>query len=532
MPRNGRTQLAKIITPREYQIRAVEELREGDNRGIRRQLVMMPTGGGKSLVSCMVIESAIKHGSKCLFVAARRELVFQKSNHLKNFGIKHGVIMSGESSDRNSPVQVASLQTLHARSIRKQRQPLPAADVVIIDEAHGAVSETYLEFLDHYKDAAILGLSATPARGDGSGLGQAFDRIVVGATYEELRNLGFIVPLRVYAPYDKELLNALAHTAKGREFSDREAAGIVYRPRLVGRVVEHWKQICPERLTAVFCATIAHAQGLREEFSRAGVEADVIHSKMDRKDRKEVMRAFGEGEIRVLCNVDVLTEGVDIPPCSCAVLARPTRSLIRFRQAVGRILRPFPGKTDAIILDHAGAVYGLGFPDTDIDWPLEAEAGWREKNESKPTKPGEQPPPVPTICKKCGYAWVRESYAQPCPACGNSVSFWKKKTHTEDGYLTEINRDGPTLADSPESKRAYWDKAMAIAYHKGKSFWVARAIYKDHYKEEPPQDSKYLPKSKAKWNERIADAVPEFLDRKKGSKRGQSSKMLPFQDSQ
>lgn len=468
---------------------------------------MMPTGSGKTILSCMVMDSLVRNGNTGLFVAARRELVYQKSAQLKKFGIRHGVIMAGESTDWNAPVQVASLQTLHARCIKNQKERLPKADVVTIDEAHGAGCGTYRELLGQYKDSLVLGLSATPARGDGTGLGDIFDRIVIGATYQELREQGFIVPLKVYAPYDEALLKALGGR-QTRDFTDAEAAEIVYRPRLVGRIVEHWKSLCSDRLTAAFCSTIAHAQGVREEFTRAGVEADVIHSRMDKRDRREIMRAFTEGEIRVLCNVDVLTEGVDIPPASCAILARPTRSVIRYRQAVGRILRPSPGKVDAVVLDHAGAVYGLGFPDSDIDWPLEGEAGKLKKKDGKDGESGQQEI-VPTICKKCGYAWVKSNYAQPCPACGNAVGFWTKKTQTEDGYLTEIQRDGETVADNEVSKLAYWRSMLEVCRHKGYDFWRAGAMFKSKYKHYPPGSYPGYPPSKGQWSKKVADVLPK-----------------------
>jgi superfamily II DNA or RNA helicase len=190
---------------RPYQIEAVAELRRTIGAGQRRVICVSPTGGGKTLIACQVIAGAVAKGSRVLFLAHTREIIKQTSLKLSEAGVGHGIIQAGLVADPAQPVQVASIQTLWTRAMRLDRMPLPAANVLILDECHRTLAPTYKQIIAEYPNAILLGLTATPCRGDGRGLGGVFEAIVETPQVAALIEQGYLVGTKVYAPVNPDL---------------------------------------------------------------------------------------------------------------------------------------------------------------------------------------------------------------------------------------------------------------------------------------------------------------------------------------
>jgi DNA repair protein RadD len=357
------------VTLRLYQTNAIAALRASLAQGKRRPILVMPTGSGKTRVAGDIIRSAIAKGRKPGFLAPRRELIDQAVNAFAAIGIRSDPIMAGRDRSPMSQVWVASFDTLHARGIRTKRMRMPEADLVIVDEAHLSVAETRKAIIEHYSDAVIIGLTATPARGDGRGLGEIYDDLVSVVSIRELTDDGFLVPVRYFAPSEPDLEGVKLN--KDGDYIEKQLGERMDRAELIGGITENWMRLAFGLSTVVFCVTRAHSRHVCEEFKRLGVAAEHLDGETELEERRAILARVASGETTVLCNVFVATFGLDIPRLECAVLARPTKNLALYLQIAGRVLRPCEGKTEARIIDHSGAVQQHGFIDDDQPWSLD-----------------------------------------------------------------------------------------------------------------------------------------------------------------
>lgn len=390
-------------TLRPYQIEAIERTLALFGAGRRRVLVVAPTGAGKTVLAAEFIRRMRQRGERALFLAAGRELIEQTSRKLADVDVEHGIIMGGV-RPRPGDVQVAIVQAL------ARRDSMPPADLVFIDEADLARAETYSKILAHYPEARVIGLTGTPWRSDGKGLGELFEDVVVAATPRALMDEGFLVEADGFGfvPLD----TAGVHTTGG-DFNQGElgkrATASDDGARVVGDIVREYQRHAAGRLAVVFGVNIEHSKMLAERFRAEGIVAE--HVDGADKDRDAKLDRVRSGETRVICNVQLLTRGVDIPALEVAILARPTKSRALYLQMVGRVLRPSPGKERALILDHAGCTFAHGLPDFDRDYSLTAD------EKKKPVDPTAAPPI--TTCREC-YA-VFATGPTECPACGASL---------------------------------------------------------------------------------------------------------------
>lgn len=416
---------------------------------------------------------------RILFLAHRRELILQTSRKLHEFGIDHGILLPGYPARLYEPVQVASIATLHARAVRSNRIQMPAADLVIVDEAHHVRARSYMRILAAYPEAIVLGLTATPCRGDGRGLGNAFEVLVECPSVAELIDGEFLVPTKVFAPTTPDLRGVKVERGDYVEF---QLAQCMDDGKLVGDIVEHWHRLAECRRTVVFATGVAHSLHVRDEFRRAGVMAEHIDGNTPADERDGILARLAAGKVDVVCNAMVLTEGWDQPSVSCLVLARPTKSLGLYRQMVGRVLRPAPGKTDALILDHAGATFAHGFAEDPIEWTLNEDR--RAANKAHAAR-GTPTAPSLTTCPECQA--VRFEGKQ-CPACG-----WRSQRRAEpiivaDGELGRVERDRSvqTNAISIVQKRDFHRQLIWIGLERQyKSGWPA-AMFREKFGEWPP----------------------------------------------
>ena len=448
---------------RDYQLQVLDDVDAEWAAGRRRVLIQAATGAGKTVIAAEAIRRARRDDKRVLFIAHRRELISQASQKLYAAGIDHGIVQAGFPPRLGEHVQVASIATLHARAVRSRVMDLPDADLIVVDEAHHVRAESYRKIIEAYPDAIVIGLTATPCRADGRGLGAAFEVIVSCPPVADLITRGYLVQSRIYAPSEPDLAGITV--ARG-DYVEREVAERVDHAKLIGDIVTHWHRLGERRRTVVFACGVQHSLHVRDEFRRAGVMADHIDGATPTEERDRILAQLASGSVDVVCNAMVLTEGWDCPEVGCLILARPTRNLGLYRQMVGRVLRPAPGKVEAIILDHSGAVFQHGLPDDPIEWTLAEDR--RAVNKAHASR-GQKLGVGLAKCPECAALRLR---GQPCESCG-----WKPRERAEgveivDGDLQQVDRGGrhAVLID----RRAFHAGLAWIAREKGyASGWAA-----------------------------------------------------------
>ena len=448
---------------REYQQHALQNLRRAIAAGSKRPVFVLSTGGGKTHLAAAVIQGAIDKGRRVLFLAPRRELIYQAAERLGSLGIRHGVIMAGEPMEPIHPVQVASKDTLHAR---RHRMEIPDAQVVIVDEAHLSLTESWKEVIAMYPNAVVIGLTATPARGDGRGLGEVYDDLVIGASMPYLISMGYLVPARYYSPSEPDL--AGIRKDKDGDYQQKDLGDRMDQPELIGDVVEHWERLASERRTVVFCVNRAHSRHIAEQFRAKGYTAEHLDGETPLDERKAILARVATGETQILTNVFVASYGLDVPALSCAVLARPTRNITLYLQTVGRVLRPHEGKDDALIIDHSGAVREHGFVDEEQPWSLDGKETVQER---KKKQKEENKEPKEIKCGTCGAAFKAQ---RNCPECGAEVIPQGKPVPVHEAELEEITGSTANREDTWQMKRDFMAQLRGYAREKGyQDGWAA-----------------------------------------------------------
>lgn len=453
---------------RDYQIDVLRRIESEIAAGRRRLCLVAPTGSGKTVIAAALIAKAADRREHVLFIAHRRELIEQTSRKLHDTSIDHGIIQAGYPPRLGERVQIASIQTLHARAVRTRKIDLPSADLLFIDEAHHARARTYGRLIESFPKAVIIGLTATPCRGDGCGLGNIFEVLVECPSVAKLTKTGYLVPVRIFAPVRPDLSGVRVERG---DYVESQLAARVNTDRLVGDVVEHWHRLSEKRPTVAFTVNVAHSVHIRNELRRSGVLAEHIDGSTPLEERKRILANFAAGSVDVVCNCAVLIEGWDRPEASCLVLARPTKSLGLYRQMVGRILRPALGKADALILDHSGAVFAHGFPDDEIVWALRTDR--RADNPAHAARRAHRAPGL-TTCPECLAVRLE---GRACSSCGWHPLTKPIAIEVADGALGEVDRRSHAAAArqySPIERERFHRQLASIAKARGyKTGWIA-----------------------------------------------------------
>ena len=464
---------------RPYQQRAIDKIKRAFSEGRRKVMVCSPTGSGKGVMLSHIINSAAAKGSKVLFLVHRREILNQVSNYMDHYDIPHGIIMAGDIYDPRHNVNLASIQTIVRRMEHKVYDP---ADIIVIDEAHHSTADTYLKVIEAFQKKLLLGFSATPVRKSGLGLGTMYDELVEVTTIAELVAEGFLAPVRYYAPFTPDL-DGVKITAG--DYNEKQLNMVMMQGQITKGIIENWQKYGEDRQTICFTATVAHSVAVCEAFQAAGITAEHIDGKTDIDERKAVVARYKRGEVRVLCNCAVFTEGVDIPAISCVIMARPTKSIVMYLQCVGRGMRIAEGKKDMILLDHAGVYWEHG--------PVEEIGGWtlsekvkmvNEKNEQRKEKNSK-----PINCLKCGRVYTGQL---KCPSCGTipDVKRYGQDVEYIDGVLGEIvykegvgkkTKKPEKKAATHEEKQAFYSQLVQHSRNKGYSSGWCSHKYREKF---------------------------------------------------
>jgi len=286
--------------------------------------------------AAMLMSAAVDKGNPAVFLADTRELIHQHEWELMRMGTNFGTIMAGVDAKSTAALaQVIGKDTLLSRAFRRGRIVPPVGSVVLLDEAHKSLARGWMRIMEYYPDAFVVGFTATPCRTDGKGLGEYYTDLIIGATYSELQAAGYLVKCRVFAPQKPDLSGL--KTSKG-DFEEGPLAERVGTATLVGNIINDWKRRAKDRITNCFAVNIQHSIYLRNQFRRAGIIAEHLDGTTPATQRDDILGRLGEGRIQVLTNCGVFAVGVDVPIVKCTILARPTKSLVLYRQVPGRMM--------------------------------------------------------------------------------------------------------------------------------------------------------------------------------------------------
>jgi superfamily II DNA or RNA helicase len=404
---------------RPYQQQLITDIRLQYQLGHHRVLAVLPTGGGKTVCFSYIAQAAARKGNRVCILVHRAELLDQASRSLMAMGVTHGRIAAGRSMDLSHAVQVASVQTL-ARRLHK----LPAGffQLLVVDEAHHTNSNTWSTVLQHFQQAHVLGVTATPCRGDGRGLGDHYEVMVQGPSAAWLTDNGYLASARVLAPpgFDSAGLRK-----RMGDFDTKDAEQRV--GTIMGDCVSHYRKHLPGQTAIAFCCSVAHAEAVAALFLSQGIPAASIDGTMTADQRRDLLTALGTGRIKVLTSCSLIGEGVDVPSVGGCILLRPTQSVSLHLQMIGRCLRPSGDKV-AVVLDHVGNTLRLGHHLEDRDWTLDG-AQKRDREQAPSVK----------VCPVCFSTSM--SAAQVCRDCGHVFAPQEtKELKVVDGELVEMRR--------------------------------------------------------------------------------------------
>ncbi len=478
-----------MISLRPYQSDIIESVRSAYAQGRRAPLVVLPTGGGKTTIFAYVTTQTASR-QKCVFLLCHRaELVKQISMTLAKFSCRHRIVappaiinqckaeqykaLGLHVIDPSARVYVASVQTL----IKQLDHIADKPDLIVIDEAHHlTATSTWGRIIEHYPKARLLPVTATPCRLDGKGLGVDHgglaDDIILGKTMSSLINDGFLSPYRAFCPPTALDLSGIKKTAG--DYNKGQLADAMDRPTITGDAVKHYTKLAQGKRAIVFCVSVAHAEHVAATFAQSGIPAASLDGSMTPAERDNTIKAFESGKTLVLTSCDVVSEGFDLPAIEVAILLRPTHSLSLYLQQVGRALRTFKGKKEAIILDHVGAIARHGLPDTEHEWTLEG----KRKRGRKTDDDGEAAVNIVT-CKECYSVFAKKE--PTCPYCGwHQPAPQGRQIEETEGELVEIDLAQLKAQRKKEQSQAKtYDELLELAIKRGYNYpkqWVSHIL--------------------------------------------------------
>lgn len=466
-----------ILQLRDYQVEAVESVKREYAAGITRQLIVLPTGSGKTvIIAHLVFDLQVP----TLILVHRDELITQTCDKLQMVSPSADIgVIKGQLNELDRAITVASVQTLCRKNRLKQLSR--SFGFIVVDEAHHAVAPQWREILQHVhagENNLLLGVTATPVRADGLGLGNVFKKVVYQKAIPEMIRAGYLCPpkgLRIRSETDISSVSVSDH-----DFRPTILESVINTANRNELIVSAFKGCAADRKAIVFTAGVKHAHDLAQVFKRGGISSAALDGSMGLEERRQILRDFRSGKIQAVANCGVLTEGFDEPTTDCIVMARPTRSEALYIQAVGRGLRPYPGKKDCLVLDVAdvsGQHSLVQLPDLmGPDWVERSKRKNREKlgsTEEQGVLAGFQPlgigkslvtEEVELITK---FNWIRSKGVWVLPIEGNDAVMLFA---VEGGYL-------PVYMSGKRKERLH-DRPLPIEWAQGVAEGKAREVNK------------------------------------------------------
>lgn len=434
--------LQKGVIPielRDYQIEAIGKTALAWRNGYRRPCIVIPCGGGKSVITAEMAKRTTDRGNRVLFLVHRRELCEQIERTFTGWGVNMTLC------------QVGMVQTITRRIDRIEPPKL-----IITDENHHCLAKSYRRIYETFRSAYGVGVTATPIRLNGGGLGEINDKLIIGPSVRELIFRNCLSDFDYYAPQVADLSD-LKRKSTG-DYDMTQAAELLMDKAIYGDILKHYQKLADGVKAVCYCATIDHSKEMAQRFQEAGIPAAHIDGDTPKDKRAQIIKDFREGRLQILCNVDLISEGFDVPDCGCCILLRPTKSLTLFIQQSMRSMRYVPGKR-AVIIDHVGNVHRFGLPDQDRAWSLDP----------KPDKAKENLVHV----RQCPECYFTHNSAPVCPNCGHIYQKTKEEILEEkkEQELAKIERKVAMIDSAEECSNA--KELFALAKKKGyKSGWA------------------------------------------------------------
>ena len=399
---------------RDYQEELIQKVRTSMSKGNKSIIVQSPPRTGKTVTMAEIARLTTRKGNRCLFLVHRKEIINQAMN---TFEI--------QKCDMNL-VDFMMIQTAYRRVER-----LPHYDVIFVDEAHHALAKTYQTVLTAYPNAIQLLFTATPIRTGKKQLDMIADDIVLGKSIQQLTDEGNLAPFKYYSiDYVDKLKLKKSSTGDYTADSMEESMS----RKIYGDVVKHYRKYANGMQAVLYCYSIESAKEFADIFNNEGISAVEVDGTTPDNERDEYVEQFRNGEIKIMTNVNLFTEGIDLPNVDCVIMVRPTASLSLYLQFAMRCLNPREGK-EAVIIDHVGNWQRFGLPNEDRNWRdsiISGEEGTKKKrNKEDDEIKARQCPTCTQVIP------VSDIIDNRCPYCGSSLSE-EKETEFEEVDLIEI----------------------------------------------------------------------------------------------
>jgi superfamily II DNA or RNA helicase len=406
--------------------------------------MQLPTGAGKTIIFSEMTKAAKSKGLTVWIVVPRNELLMQSSESLERLDVAHGRIAAGVNESLAYHVHCVSKDTLIRRYDKIKRKP----DFIIVDEAHLAL-DRYIEIAGKFPESKILGVTATPERLDGRGLSELYDTLVMGPSFQELIELNYLTTVKYFSPP----IDGIGDLhRRGTEYAPDELEDLLARRKVYGKAIDHYRRHADSRPCLVFCRTVKAASETAQRFVDAGYRFANIDGTMSYKERQGLISALRDGKLEGLTSCELVTYGLDVPRVECVIMLRPTLSRTLYMQMIGRGLRPYPGKTECVVLDHVCNLQTHGHPFTPYDWQFYGTEKTGKKKEDQGV--------TLRLCPEIDFLYCEKKSCEGCPH--NSTGKKERKIEEIEGQLQEI--ENPVkLGDRPfTERRQYVDKINGL----------------------------------------------------------------------
>jgi len=450
----------KFLRP--YQNELINGVRLAYKEGYKAPCIVLGCGGGKSVITAEIAKLTTKNKKRVLFLVHRKELVEQIKKTFFYWGVNMDLC------------HVGMVQT-----ICRRLDKLPIPSLIITDENHHSLANSYKKVYEHFKDVKRIGVTATPIRLNGDGLGDVNDKLIIGPTTKWLIENNYLSKYDYYSP---SLVDLTGIKINKGEFDTASVEKLMLKKAIFGDVIKHYKHLADGKQSICYCTSIKHSIETATAFNMAGIEAEHIDGTTPPSQRDAIIKKFRDGAIDILCNVDLISEGFDVPDCECAILLRPTQSLTLYIQQSMRCMRFKPNKR-AVIIDHVGNYARFGLPDEDRSWSLEALPKIKKKkNEDEDNlikvkecpecfftfSPFDEKGDPILICPQCGYEFPQKQERE--------IEVEEAKLEKIEGFTLNLKRheDCKTYSELLDyAKQNGFKKGWA--YYKGKELGLLNA---------------------------------------------------------